>query len=208
MNFLAKYFVGDVLINKQNEQFMIVDTKSGKFKIKFLDDYGYETEVNTSSITQRAVKNPYRITVQNKGFEGNIVDLHVIRKERNIWFRLLRSKYDYPERWNCLEYFIQDIRKIQYYNDFLSSNDLTIFFNILNNKVVGFFVDYENRYGKQMRIEDLYSNKFQCFNSLKEAKEKLGWGEDTIRQYCNKNKIVDGYKYSWIRYGENLEDIA
>ena len=201
---MSKYHVGSIFKNKQDEEFVIID-KIGKdrVRIKFLDEYGFEKEVCTSAVKQQMIKNPYRISVCGKGYDGSIEELNVTRKERLVWFELLKSDREYPVEWNCLENFIRDVRELKYYEDFLESNDLTLQPICKGNVVVGFEVDYKkSKQGKKVRIKSMYDNSIDMFDSIQQASEELGWWSGAIRQYCNESRVIDGYEYSWLKYGE------
>lgn len=198
-----KYCVGQIHKNNRNEEYVITERISTDIvRIKFLDEYGYEQEVQTSCISCKSVVNPYYVKAYGKGYEGITKDLNVTRRERLIWFKLLKSKYEYSEKWNCLEYFIRDVRETLYYEDFLENDDLSIHFICEGNVVVGFKVDYDSRYGKRVKIRNTYDGSIEEFNSTVEAGEELGWCRDAIRKYCNENRVIDGYEYSWLKYGE------
>lgn len=197
--------VGWIYENKQNEKFTILEKMpKNKVKIKFLDEYGYEYVVHVRSVRQKQPVNPYRITVLGKGCHGSIKGLNVTVKERRTWFNLLKSEREYPIKWNCLENFIRDVRELEYYEDFLENDDLTLQPICEGNVVVGFEVDYKksNRHGKKVKIRNVYDNSVEEFNSVNEAREELGWCGYAIRKYCNENRVIDGYEYSWLKYGE------
>lgn len=194
------YKVGSIYENKFNEKFMIIERlPKDKVRIKFLDEHGYEKEIGLTSLTQRRIKNPYFVNVFGKGYEGLVKDLNVNKKERNIWYSLLKSSYNYPKKWNCLEYFIKDVRQTENYEDFLNNNELYIHFVCEDNEVIGFEVDYKAQL-KKIQVRCLYSGNIEKFDSLQQASEELGWYRGTISQYCNENRVIDGYEYSWCKY--------
>lgn len=61
-----KYFVGDVFETNSGSKAVItsLDTNRKQYVIiKWLDEFGYEMEVNTSNLSQGRVLNPYEKTV-------------------------------------------------------------------------------------------------------------------------------------------------
>lgn len=66
-----KYGVGKIFKNKQDEEFQIIEyLGNSKVKLKFLDNYGYETIKTKSNIWSKEVKNPYFPIVYGVGYLG------------------------------------------------------------------------------------------------------------------------------------------
>ena len=88
--------IGDIFKNKNGSEFKITNTLNGnKFKIKFLNTAGFESEVSRKCILDGSVKDYYKLDVFSvacigKG-EYNSLSHHVIY---NTWNGMLRRCYD------------------------------------------------------------------------------------------------------------------
>lgn len=206
----SKYGVGTIHTNNHGEKFIIVERlPKQRVLIKFLEnnDYDYVKEVGVPTISVGKVSNPYKPTViidgQLIGVRGVVDGLNVTSKETQKWYKVLRGKKQYPQEWKVLEFFIRDVRKTKNYDEWVKNEEQLILRAVYeNNFIVGFEVCIGCNYSKPLQIKCLYDGNIEQFNSIQHASEELGWFSDTIKQYCDKNEVIDGYEYSWLKYGE------
>lgn len=114
INKIIKGKYGDYkIIEKTNERLY----GSALYKIKFLDEFGYEMLSTKTDLLKGTKRNIYYPNVLNTGYVGNVGNFD--KKIKNIWIRILRNCYDkkyicYNEklsvckRWLCFEYFLED----------------------------------------------------------------------------------------------------
>lgn len=127
---MGKYGVGNRF--KTNEGYaieVIEKLDDGNRIIIFLDDYGYEKEVNYVNIKCGKIKNPYHKSVYGIGYlGGNEID--GVAKE--IWKSMMQRAYnpkfhekqptykevEVDERWHNCQVFVEDIEKMPGYSMF------------------------------------------------------------------------------------------
>ena len=209
----AKYNVGTIHANKNGEKFIIVKRlPKNRVLIKFLEnnEYDYVKEIGVCSITMGSVLNPYKPTVmvngQLIGIRGVVDGLNITSREWHKWNKVINSSKQYPQKWKVLEFFIKDVRKTENYNEWVSNENLALRTVCNNGFIVGFEVCNGCNNSKSLQIRCLYDGSIETFNSLTEASEELGWHYQTITQFCNENRIVDGYEYSWSKYEKESEE--
>ena len=195
---------GEIYVNKQGCKYKVIKKISDKkVRIKFLDEYGSEKDIDVYNIKRYGgVRNPYM--KKGKGCTGNVRGLNITYKERKKWKSLLSLKEaSYKEDWNCLEFFIKDIRSmnIENYDLWLNANSSKekVYLNAIieNGEIVGFKVDQESCRAKKVIVKSIIDGKEEEFKSLLDAGEKLGYDFGTISYYCKQNRVVDGYRYSF-----------
>ena len=198
-----EYIENSVHTNNQGSKFIILkiyktSNRGYRVKIKFLDDYGYETDIQYSALKKGSVVNPYGITY-GRGCKGLVGDLNVTEKECEVWRKIVskKNRSKYPDEWNCLEFFVRYLRKIDCYNEWCNKEDLTLS-TVKNGKMIVGFKIKRKKERKRIQVKSLFNNEIEIFDTIKEAAEELGWYRTTIKKYCDQSKIVDGYQYSWI----------
>lgn len=196
------YGIGTVLKSNQGCEYVIVGRVLNVVRIKFLDEHAYEYNVSISNICTGNVRNPYAITQNGKGYYGIIEGLNVHKREKKRWSDMLKTKLDYPPTWNCLEFFVKDLRamNIENYEEWLKdeTKKLKLVSIVDGNYIIGFEVTEQATNSKRVEIECVYNGEKRVFGSILEASIETGYCMDTIRKYCTLCMVVDGFKYRFI----------
>ena len=97
---MNKLKIGDKLPSNNNNEFEVIEiVNNWSVKIKFNDDFGYESIVNTGDAIRGQVKNPYFPIVQERGYlgaglytSGTNCNLH--KKAYMAWHNMISRCYD------------------------------------------------------------------------------------------------------------------
>lgn len=89
-----KYDVGTIHEVSFGQRIKIIEILKSKRKIKFLDEYGYETIVYNTTILRKTVKNPYYKSIYGIGFIG-IGKYNTNHNSYHTWYNMLRRAYSY-----------------------------------------------------------------------------------------------------------------
>lgn len=128
-----KIQVGDVFSSNKYGDFKIIEKcPEYKFKIKFLLT-GYEKIAMRSCVLQGEIRDPYYPIYYDVACVGNIKGkTSDYKKEFSLWRGILKRCYSFEERrtisyhrknvtickrWLCFEYFLEDIKNIEGYNE-------------------------------------------------------------------------------------------
>lgn len=93
-----KVKIGDVFVTKKKYTIKIIDKVGFNYKIKFLDEYGFECISGLREIKNGSISNPYHKSVFNIGFMGDGNHKSAYNKIRNpifeTWRHMIGRCYD------------------------------------------------------------------------------------------------------------------
>ena len=93
---VRKFKIGEVFKNNKGSEFVVIEVlKHPYLKIKFLDDFGYEREVQPSHIKKGVVNNPYEKSKYGIGYLGDCDRTHSMYKvSKKLWDKMMQRCYD------------------------------------------------------------------------------------------------------------------
>lgn len=235
-NFLGNERVGLKFLNKHGTQYVVTHYENtNKVTIQFLDDYGYSYTTSWNRVFNGSPINPYDRTIVGVGYLGlhpngeKPKTTHGSRKstkEYTCWSDMIRRCYDEKywvdnptykncsvcERWHCFANFLEDIKTIQGYEEWINNSGWEIDKDLLQrgikNKIYSpqtciFIPQPENTSESARRTSFGKNNSEQCvvyndveeipFNSIKEAAKFLGVTRQHVSKMCKLNKPYNGY---------------
>lgn len=125
-----KYIIGYIGTTISGLKYKIIDRNNITITIQFLKT-GYITKVISSKLSSGYIKDPYEPSVCGVGYLGKCDNINR-RQEYNLWKGIIERCYnpkrqDYKnygakgitvcDRWKCFAYFLEDIKKIDGYDN-------------------------------------------------------------------------------------------
>lgn len=140
--------VGEVYTVKGKQLKIVEYNSKTDVVVEWLDSFHYRTHTTMQHIRNERVKNPYTVTVNGVGCLGNI-DIKVVENGKrnrhyNIWLHMLTRCYDTEyqrkyslveqvevcDRWKCFEYFLEDVKQLEGYHEWLESDNMVFDYEI------------------------------------------------------------------------------
>ena len=125
-----KYVHGYIGTTRNNLKYKVLDYKNGLITIQFINS-GYIIQVNSAKLSGGLIKDPYEPSICGVGYLGECKPQNY-NQEYTLWKGLIERCYnpkrqDYKnygakgvtvcERWKCFSNFIEDIKKIDGYDE-------------------------------------------------------------------------------------------
>ena len=195
--------IGEKFCNSKGQEYVVLDYADNpngfdtRVKVRFLNT-GYETDALARGAVKGLVKDPYAISLAGIGYFGEPNDYVVKRdkKEYNLWSHMITKSYSLDsssyipgytvcDRWHSFANFLDDIRKMDYYNEWKNSN-----------KEYSFGIDpYATEYNPQT-CGFAYRSTYYNNNDYRSTTEYIGvyrTGENSYRmRYYNKDIRPNG----------------
>lgn len=203
--------------------------RATKVTIRFLDEYGFTVTTTWDCVIKGYPRNPYDRTITGVGYLGVNNNGEIQKAEGKAyrcWADMIYRCYDEKyllkeptyrnctvcERWHCFANFLEDIKTIQGYEEWINNSGWEIDKDLLQqgvkNKIYSpqtciFIPQPENTSESARRTSFGKNNSEQCvvyndveeipFNSIKEAAKFLGVTRQHVSKMCKLNKPYNGY---------------
>lgn len=182
---MSKYVLGSIHKNKLGDEFIIEKVLPNKrYKIKFLDEHEFKTEVGLTSLSRGSIKNPFRPIKYDRGFFG-VGSFTSKDREYTLWNSMMTRAYDEKYHKNHVSYKKTKVKK-DWFNYQTFAEDI--------NSIYGF--DFKDENGRYYHLDkDILSKGKKVY-----SKDTCLFIPSKINTFLNQNKTKEGGLPTGVKY--------